>query len=408
MQRRTARLLSFLVCAALLASTTSTEQATASQSRPRIVAVGDIHGALDPFVAILKRAALIDDQRRWVGGRATLVQTGDFTDRGAHVRQVMDLLMALEPQARKANGEVIALLGNHEVMNAIGDLRDATPEIFATFADAQSEARRVKAWEQYAALAQARQKGPLPVPAVYQHTRDAWMAAHPLGWLEYREALGPKGSYGRWLRRKPIAAVVDRSLFMHAGISPDHPAASVDEVISRARREIERFDAFVQTLVSRNRALPFFTLQEIVSVALAELDTATALIQEAKTKDAPLDVNPVDVALWREAAEIVKIGEWSLLAPEGPLWFRGYAQWPEQETAAKVSSLLDRLKLTRMVLGHTPTQSRRVVVRYSGRVLLIDTGMLAPVYEGRPSALEIRDGKLTAIYPDSETPIVIP
>ncbi|MBA3297027.1 MAG: hypothetical protein H0U19_08825, partial [Acidobacteria bacterium] len=31
----------------------------------RVVAVGDVHGAFDAFVAILQRAGLIDTQRRW-------------------------------------------------------------------------------------------------------------------------------------------------------------------------------------------------------------------------------------------------------------------------------------------------------------------------------------------------------
>ena len=47
--------------------------------------------------------------------------------------------MTLEPQARSAGGRAFALLGNHEVMNLIGDTRDVTREIFATFATADSE-----------------------------------------------------------------------------------------------------------------------------------------------------------------------------------------------------------------------------------------------------------------------------
>src|SRR3954452_6320280 len=83
---------------------------------PRIVAIGDVHGAGNGFVAILQRAGLIDGQQRWSGGNAILVQTGDLLDRGQDVRQILDLLIALEPQAAAAGGRVQALLGNHEVM----------------------------------------------------------------------------------------------------------------------------------------------------------------------------------------------------------------------------------------------------------------------------------------------------
>src|SRR4051812_13560983 len=85
----------------------------------RIVAVGDVHGAGDAFVSILQKAGLIDTQKRWTGGTTILVQTGDLLDRGQDVRQILDLLMALESQASAAGGRVHALLGNHELMNLI-------------------------------------------------------------------------------------------------------------------------------------------------------------------------------------------------------------------------------------------------------------------------------------------------
>ena len=42
---------------------------------------------------------------------------------GTDTRPVLDLLMRLEGEAKKAGGRVHALLGNHEVMNLLGDLR---------------------------------------------------------------------------------------------------------------------------------------------------------------------------------------------------------------------------------------------------------------------------------------------
>jgi hypothetical protein len=390
-----------LACGALLTSIAVGASAPA-QPKSRLVAIGDIHGAHDAFLAILKRTNLIDAQGKWSGGRTTLVQTGDYTDRGTGVRAVMDVLMALEDQARRAGGTIVTLMGNHEVMNVIGELRDVTPEIFATFGGPKSEERRQQAWQQYAALAEAQAKVRQPVPAVYQQTREAWLAAHPPGWIEYREALGPRGDYGRWLRRKPIAAVVQGGLFMHAGINPDAAPTTVEQVVARAKQEIERLDAFHQRLVERKLALPFFTLQEVVAVAAAELEAANVRFIEAKAKGEPPNFTDPEIAILREATELLKIDSWSLLAPEGPLWFRGYATWPEAETAPKITGLLERLKLTRIVVGHTPTQTRRIVSRYDGRVFIIDTGMLATTYQGRPSALEIRDGKLFAVYEDGE------
>jgi hypothetical protein len=41
-------------------------------------------------------------------------------------------------------------------------------------------------------------------------------------------------------------------------------------------------------------------------------------------------------------------------------------------------------------------------VRFGGRAILIDTGMLTAVYKGRPSALEINGDSLTAYYTDGK------
>jgi hypothetical protein len=359
----------------------------------RLLAVGDIHGAHDEFVSVLKRAGLINDALAWSGGRSTLVQTGDYTDRGADVRKVLDLLMRLEREAKAAGGQVMTLLGNHEIMNLIGDWRDVTPEICAAFATPKSEAKREEAFRQYARLTPS----DTPPAAVYAQSRELFLAAHPLGCLEYREAMAPSGMYGRWLRDKPIAAQVNDSLFMHAGINPANPPPKlITEVIDRARNEIRRLDTHRQRLTNRRLALATFTLQEIIDVSVAELRHASMTLAAAKAEGQPPPT--LDYALIRDAQELMQIGTWSLVDPQGPLWFRGYAQWDETATSAQVFGFLDAMKLTRIVVGHTPTQTRKITPRFAGRVVLIDTGMLAKVYEGTPAALELTGGMLKAIY----------
>src|SRR5437868_14968913 len=78
----------------------------------RTIAVGDVHGAADRFVEILKATGLVDDKLHWSGGRAHLVQTGDVVDRGADSRRALDLLRQLEGEASRAGGAVHALIGN--------------------------------------------------------------------------------------------------------------------------------------------------------------------------------------------------------------------------------------------------------------------------------------------------------
>ena len=377
-----------------------------AQGTPRVIAIGDIHGAIDEFKRILLTAGLADAAGRWTGGRAHFIQTGDYTDRGEGTRAVLDLLMALEPQARAAGGRAIALLGNHETMNLIGDTRDVTPEIIATFADAKSEARRQQAWQQYAAIAAARTpKGGTPAP-VYGQTREAWLTTHPPGYVEYREAMGPRGKYGAWLRDKPIVMQQDGTVFMHAGFAPDTAPATLAEVNTRVRDEIRRLDRFVQRLVDDKLALPFFTLQEILQVAANEIGAANALIAAAEAAGRHPDRSKLNVPLLIEAQEIMKLDGWTVIAADGALWYRGLATLPDDPAGGPFGAMLARYGARRFVTGHTPLPDRRITVRFGGRAVLIDTGMLRD-FEGRPAALEIAGDALTAIYEDARVPLAV-
>ena len=372
--------------------------------RPRIVVVGDIHGAYDNLTEILKRADLIDDTGRWTGGNAILVQLGDIMDRGAGVRRVLDFFIATEARARNAGGQVINLLGNHEVMNLLGETRDVTPEIFASFADAQSEARRETAYTAYEKLASARVATRPKAAATYRKTREEWMAAHPPGFVEYREALSTRGEYGRWLRSRPIVVMIGDTIFMHAGVNPDQGPNKLDDLNTRVRDELKRYDASFQRLIDRKVALPFFTLQEVLDLASAEIEAANAVIAAARNEGKEPDLSAFDATVLQDVQQIVQMGSWSALAPDGPMWFRGYAYWDSNTSnAEKIDRLFAKYRAAHIVVGHTPLKSGTVTPRFGGRVYLIDTGMLNSYYEGgQGSALEIDSGQFVAIYKDKK------
>ena len=313
--------------------------------------------------------------------------------------------MMLEQQARRDGGRAFALLGNHEVMNLIGDTRDVTREIFATFADANSEKKRNQAFEQYARLGAAKLANGEPVPAVYAQTREAWMTTHPPGYVEYREAFAPRGKYGTWLREKPIVTEVGGNIFMHAGISPATAPAKLEDLNLRVRDEVRRLDRFVDRLVSAGVATRTFNLQEILQVAVNEITVANAMIAAAQAEGKEPDRGKLNVPLLMEAQEILKIDGWTVVNPEGALWYRGLATEPDNPAGAPFAALLAKYGATRFVTGHTPLQTARITSRFGGRAILIDTGMLAAYYKGRPAALEIDGGTLTAIYETERLPI---
>ncbi len=371
--------------------------AAAQDPGPSLVAIGDVHGDFNDFVAILQRTGLIDEQHHWAGGKTTLVQTGDLIDRGPKPREVLDLLMSLEEPAAKAGGRVVALLGNHEVMNLMGDLRYVTNENYASFADSESEKRRTSAYQKYAAwrknhpqlLAELEQ----PVLPV---TEAEWMERHPAGFLEHREAFAPNGSYGKWLRQRSAVAKIGGVIFLHGGIDPKLASLKLDQMNARIRSEIKEFDDDKQYLTGGDLVLPFFTLQEMMAVAQAEL------IAERKARV------PSNQLRQSNLERFLALGTWLSVRDDGPLWFRGYDKWSEEEGAPQAEKILAAYNATNIVVGHTVQKTARIRPRFGGKIMLIDTGMLASYYPGgKASALEIHDGgKFTAVYLDQQMVLV--
>ena len=234
------------------------------------------------------------------------------------------------------------------------------------------------------------------------------MAAWSPGCLEDDEAMGPRGKYGKWLRRRPVAAVVGDTLFMHAGPPPDIEAATVDDINTRIAEEVERFDRFAERLVRSELGLPFFTLQDIVEIAHDQITTANARVEEARAHGSRLSARDFDLVLLREAEELLRVHRWWSLAGQGPLWFRGYALWADEQLEAPTTALLDRLGVRRLVVGHSVMGDARIRMRLGARVFLIDTGMLAAQYRVRPSALELRGPHATAVYLDGRDTLVAP
>ena len=330
-----------------------------------LIAIGDVHGDFDDFCFLLKRVGLVDAQHHWTGGNTTLVQTGDLIDRGPKGREVMDLFISMEKEATKAGGQVVPLLGNHEVMNILGDLRYVSPENYAVFADSESAKRRKAAYQEYAAwytshaeLLAAHKQPALPA------TEEEWMAKHPAGYLEYREALSPDGNYGKWLRHHAAVAKIGGVILLHGGIHPNLITLSLEQINSRIQEEIEEFDKTKQDLVSRKLILPFFTIQEIVVAVEAQLFADRTV----KTEQ--------DAEYQARLVRLLGFNNWLCMRDDGPLWFRGYDQWSEEEGAPQVERVLAAYDAGHIVVAHTVQKAAHIRCRFGGKVFLIDTGML--------------------------------
>jgi hypothetical protein len=75
-----------------------------------VISIPDVHGDLAAFVKLLAELRLIDDGFNWIGGRTTLIQTGDLVDRGNQGRECLELLFKLHDQAPLSGGRVVMLV----------------------------------------------------------------------------------------------------------------------------------------------------------------------------------------------------------------------------------------------------------------------------------------------------------
>tara|TARA_B100001093_G_scaffold267632_1_gene255955 strand:- start:1501 stop:2415 length:915 start_codon:yes stop_codon:yes gene_type:complete len=98
----------------------------------RIIAIGDIHGDLNVLKKCLLKAKLVDPVNyNWIGKDTFVVQVGDILDGGGRgynnnvnpmeEYQIFDLLNKLDRQAVQKGGRVFYLIGNHEIMNFMGN-----------------------------------------------------------------------------------------------------------------------------------------------------------------------------------------------------------------------------------------------------------------------------------------------
>jgi hypothetical protein len=179
----------------------------------RLVAFGDLHGDLAAARAALRLAGAIDAKDAWIGGKLIVVQTGDQIDRGDDDRKILDLFERLKDEAPKSGGEVIAMLGNHEIMNASFDFRYVTPGGFTAFNDVTPRA----------AL-----NGALGAVGPAERPRAA--------------AFAPSGPYAAMLAKRPVVARVGDSLFVHGGILPKHVTFGLTQINAAAKRYLEESD----------------------------------------------------------------------------------------------------------------------------------------------------------------------
>jgi hypothetical protein len=364
----------FLACTLPLAVGASQWQYSGVE---RIVAVSDIHGAYDAMVATLQNAGVLDDGLGWSGGAAHLVIVGDILDRGAGSRAAMDLLMRLEGEADAAGGMVHVLIGNHEAMNLVGDLRYVAKAEFEAFADEETVEEREKWLAEY-----AKRKG--AGGDITDELRREFDERFPDGFFAHRREFDADGRYGAWLLSKPVVVVVNGTAFVHGGLSPMIAEIGLEGVNGTLAGELQRYVENLELLYESGALTPmdnFYQHPRILQNYMPSVDAEATLMDTV--------------------TETRKLFESDVHAPDGPLWYRGNVACCRLVEEERLQSALDAIGATRVVIGHTPTLGRRILERFDGDIIEVDTGMLSERYGGSGNALIIEADRLAVVSEDS-------
>ncbi|HSG64924.1 MAG TPA: metallophosphoesterase [Gammaproteobacteria bacterium] len=369
------------LCLAGALGSSRAEEPWQIRTQDRLIAVSDIHGAHDAFVTLLEQTGVIGPDASWAAGTDRLIVVGDVLDRGPASQAALGLIIALKEQARAAGGDLHFVLGNHEVMNLVGDLRYVAAEDYAAFASAESAAARATGFEHYLTRLDS-ESGPID-PATAQAQFDR---RHPAGFFAHREAYSSTGRYGRWLLEQPLLLVAGDTAFVHAGFSRAYADVATADINGELKRELRDYVAAMETLFAAGVLSP-----------IDEFYDHPAIVDRYAERVAAGD------AVWPPGSEtaaqqLKQLNEAAVFALASPIWYRGMVACSPLVERDHWARMLERLAVERIVVGHTPTPDARVLGRMNGGIVRIDTGMLASYYGGRAAALSIDGGMLAVSY----------
>ena len=103
--------------------------------KKKIIVIGDIHADFKNLFKLFLKLKLIDINKRWIAKPldTVVIQVGDQLDGGGRFsnevsgeNNILDFMEFIHEQAIVYGGGVYSLIGNHELMNVLGDFRYAS------------------------------------------------------------------------------------------------------------------------------------------------------------------------------------------------------------------------------------------------------------------------------------------
>lgn len=314
----------------------------------KVIAVGDLHGSYEKAIRLLQAAGLIDEDLHWSGGEQHLVVAGDFVDRGPSDRALMDFFRRLQPEAEAAGGRAHLLLGNHEAMNLMRDLRYVNPESYQAWAEDEKKADRRAAWRIFSKAMAASGKGQVSI--------EEFDEQYPPGYFARQQSFDRDGEYGSWLLELPATVKINDVVFLHGGLTVETAALGIDEINRSLQEELREHLKAREYLEARGIVTPLMTFGEILWMAK---DAMT------RSEDLPRDIG-------RAVERIYASFKGLLLGENGPLWYRGGSFEDERIESEMIARVLELMDAKAVVVAHSPTPNQRITSRFHGQLYRVD------------------------------------
>jgi hypothetical protein len=180
---------------------------TPRRETQRVVVIGDLHADLDAAHDAFRLAGGIDGDGNWVGGDLIIVQLGDMIGRSYEDREVLDFILKVREEARRAGGTVHPLIGNHEVFAAQLRYDDVDENAYSAFGR---------------------------IPGL--DLDNDLLARLPVEARARGAALMPGGPYARKLAAFPAVLQLGETIFVHGGVTPVWAEYGVDRINEEVRR----------------------------------------------------------------------------------------------------------------------------------------------------------------------------
>ncbi len=336
----------------------SSEITRIDSTNKRVFAIGDLHGDLNATIRILEGIGAINSDGHWIGRNLIVVQLGDLIDRGTEDYEVLSLIERLENEAPDWGSQLVILNGNHEFMNLGSDFREVNLRSLAPFirekGKIESFLQNTLRWHPSEIAVETEKVRRLTVEEMQRS----------LDFLEYKPVQEITASPGFLVRS------FFELNYPGQNLSGWIPFDLVDRLIKILENRAMTFGRGFQLAHQFAKRLPFVVVGDSVFVH-------GGLLPEHL--DYGLNKIETEARSWMLDGSYPHPGYLNAkggLAAHAPWWTRELSS-PEADSTQclKLAKVLNALRVSRMVVGHTITASGKIELLCDGELVKIDVAL---------------------------------